>query len=142
MSGRRVSLAGIATLLVGLTGVIVVACYDLPTPDCGFVCGPDNGCPDGYTCADDHYCHRIGAPSALVCAGPDAAVPFDAAADGGTDATIDATLDVAPVDAGPDAAPDAPIDALPDAAPDAPIDAALEPVDATVDAADATQPPP
>jgi len=40
-------------LLVALAGTIVVACYDVPKPDCGFVCGPGGACPDAYTCAAD-----------------------------------------------------------------------------------------
>jgi len=114
-----------AALLVGLAGAIIVACYDVPRPDCGFVCGPDSACPDGYTCADDHYCHRAGAPLDLVCSQPDAALPIDAARDamidaggGMTDAAIDAAID-AGIDAPPDAMPDAP-DAAIDAPPDAP----------------------
>ena len=144
MSGRLVSAGAAAALLVGLAGAIIVACYDVPTPDCGFVCGPDSTCPDGYTCADDHYCHRTGAPSELVCARPDAALPLDAAgdamldasgdamadapagerSDAAPDAMVDAPLDAAPLDAAPlDAPPDAAIDAPPDAPPDAAIDA-------------------
>jgi hypothetical protein len=119
-----------AALLVGLAGVIVVACYDLPRPDCGFVCGPESACPDGYTCADDHYCHRIGAPSDLVCSQPDAALPIDAAADAAVDATADAMLD---------APADAMLDAAIDAMPDAPVDAPDAPIDAPVDAPDAME---
>ncbi|MBC7976532.1 MAG: hypothetical protein H7138_16285, partial [Myxococcales bacterium] len=78
MSGRRLALGAIAALLVGLAGAIVVACYEVPTPDCGFVCGPDNACPADYTCADDHYCHRNGAPADLVCMGRDAGMLPDA----------------------------------------------------------------
>lgn len=80
MSGRLV----LRALLV--LGALFSGCYDVPKPDCGFVCGPDSACPDEYTCADDHRCHRDGTPSTLVCAPPDAAVvdgppePPDAAA--------------------------------------------------------------
>lgn len=111
---------GIAlALLVALAGVIVAACYEVPTPDCGFVCGTDNACPARYTCAGDHRCHRIGAPADLVCSAPDGgtSVP-DARADG---ATVDGRPD-AMADAAPDAAIDAAIDAAPDAAIDAPVD--------------------
>ena len=97
------SVGAAAALFVGLTGAVIVACYDLPKPDCGFVCGPDNACPSSYTCADDHYCHRVGAPEGPICAPPDGPRP---------------------VDAPPDAPPDAPIDAPPDA----PIDAPPEPI--------------
>ena len=129
MSGRLVSVGAAAALIVGLAGAIVVACYDVPRPDCGFVCGPDSACPDGYTCADDHYCHRSGAPADLVCTQPDAALPIDAASDA---AASDAMPDTAS-DAMPDAMPDAMVDA-PDAAPDAAVDAAS---DAAIDAPDA-----
>ncbi len=129
-----------AALLVGLAGAIIVACYNVPRPDCGFVCGPESACPDGYTCADDHYCHRTGAAADLVCTRPDAALPIDAALDA-ADATGDAMLDApadamldAPADAVIDAMPDAPIDAMPDAPADAVIDAMP---DAPIDAPDA-----
>jgi len=62
-------------LLVALTGAIVEACYEVPTPSCGFLCGPNDACPDSYTCAADHYCHRVGAPATLVCGTPDAGMP-------------------------------------------------------------------
>jgi hypothetical protein len=101
---------GIAiALLVVLAGVIATACYHLPTPDCGFLCGPSGACPDNYTCARDHQCHRIGTPDNLICGTPDAAMPDDArdaASDGPPDATIDAAID-----AMPDAVIDATIDA-------------------------------
>jgi hypothetical protein len=112
-------------LIIGLTvagaGAIVVACYDVPRPDCGFVCGPDSACPDGYTCADDHRCHRIGAPADLVCPIVDAPLPVDglardAAPDGPGDAPDDAPSD-APDDAPTDASADAPTDAPDDAPP-------------------------
>jgi hypothetical protein len=65
--------AGVAVFVL-FTGAIVAACYDVPRPDCGFQCGPNAECPDGYTCAADQRCHRIGAPSGLVCDPSDAAV--------------------------------------------------------------------
>jgi hypothetical protein len=99
-------------LLVALAGAIVAACYDVPTPDCGFLCGPRGACPDGYTCADDDRCRRIGAPATLVCPNRDADVPDD------HDAAVDAHQDAVP-DAPPDAPPDTPSDAPPDAPADA-----------------------
>jgi hypothetical protein len=121
VSGRVVSLGIAIALLVALAGVIVAACYEVPTPDCGFVCGPDNACPERYTCADDHRCHRIGAPAALVCSAPDGGTSAsDARADSAPDARADgATVDGRPdgaIDAAPDAAIDVPVDVL-DAAP-------------------------
>ena len=97
MAGRLLSLGIALTVLVALVGAIVAACYEVPRPACGFVCGPDGACPDGYACASDRYCHAAGSPDGLVCAHPDAAVP----------------------DAMPDMMPDAPDDAPPDMA-DAP----------------------
>jgi hypothetical protein len=120
VSGRLVSLGVAIALLVALAGAIIAACYEVPTPDCGFVCGPDSACPDRYTCASDHRCHRIGAPSTLVCSTPDDDLPHpdccenDAPADGPLDAMNDAAVDAmndAAVDAANDAADDAPDDA-------------------------------
>ena len=128
-------MAAAAALLVGLAGAIIVACYDVPRPDCGFVCGPDSACPDGYTCADDHYCHRSGAALDLVCSQPDAALPIDAMRDAMGDASGDAGD--AMIDAGIDAGVDAMIDAMIDAPPDAPVDATPDAPDAMPDAPDA-----
>jgi hypothetical protein len=101
VSGRLVSLGVATALLVAVTGAIVAACYEVPTPDCGFLCGPDNACPDTYTCASDRHCHRIGAPANLVCSTPDGGAPS-------TDASaIDAAIDAA-IDGQPDAMDDAP----------------------------------
>jgi hypothetical protein len=72
---------GAIALLVALTGAMLAACYDVPRPDCGFVCGPGGVCPEGYSCASDNRCHRDGAPADLTCATPDAALPIDAAVD-------------------------------------------------------------
>ena len=88
------SLAVAAAMMCALSGAIV-ACYTVPRPDCGFVCGPGNACPDGYTCADDHRCHRIGAPPDLMCATVDAPLPVDAAVDAPDDAPEDGMIDAA-----------------------------------------------
>jgi hypothetical protein len=108
---RLLFLGAAIALLVGLVGSIVASCYDLPQPDCGFVCGPASACPDGYSCASDQRCHRIGAPSGLICASPDAAIdaaiaaPADAAVDAAADATgVDAVVDAVTADASDDAA--------------------------------------
>jgi hypothetical protein len=89
-----------AALAPGLPG-----CYDVPRPDCGFRCGPDQACPEGYTCAAEGRCHRNGSPPSLVC--------------GTVDAAIDGPIDGAPrdgaIDAMVDAAPDAMVDAMVDA---------------------------
>jgi hypothetical protein len=93
----RVALIGLVWLLgvAGLAGAIVSACYDVPMPDCGFLCGTNGECPNGYTCADDHICHRTGAPADLVCTASDVLAPHDAAVDAPQriDAPIDAEID-------------------------------------------------
>ena len=58
--------------LIALCGALIAACYDVPTPACGFACGPDGACPDRYTCAADRYCHLAGSPADLMCGRPDA----------------------------------------------------------------------
>jgi hypothetical protein len=119
-----VTLGVAVALLLALAGAIVVACYDVPRPDCGFLCGPGGVCPDDYTCADNHRCRRTGAPATLVCPNPDADIPddHDAAVDAAPEAGPDAPPDALPD--GPEVAPDALPDALPDATTDAPQDAA------------------
>jgi hypothetical protein len=68
---------------VALASLLLMACYDVPQPECGFRCGPDGACPDDYTCnTGDGRCHLDSAPPSLVCgAGVDAAIPVDAAID-------------------------------------------------------------
>jgi len=111
-------------------GAMFSACYDVPRPNCGFACGPGGACPDGYGCAADRYCHRIGAPADLVCMAPDALMAVDAAGDGRRDAAggpaPDASRDAA-IDATADAAVNAPQDAAGDAAGDAESNAAAAP---------------
>lgn len=95
-------------LVVALSGAIIAACYEVPRPACGFVCGPDGACPDGYACASDHVCHAAGSPDGLVCPHPDAALPADAAPDTPPDAMPDAAVDAtddAPADMAVDDAP-------------------------------------
>ncbi|HEY3805796.1 MAG TPA: Ig-like domain-containing protein [Kofleriaceae bacterium] len=52
---------------VVLICLAVVSCYRVPEPDCGFICGAGNSCPDDYTCGSDTICHRIGALASTVC---------------------------------------------------------------------------
>ncbi|MGN6106564.1 MAG: hypothetical protein ACTHU0_15770 [Kofleriaceae bacterium] len=90
---------------VALAAALIGGCYDVPQPNCGFLCGPRAACPEDYTCsAVDNRCHLNGSPADLVCPTYDAPRPVDAPES--------------------DALPDAPIDAPPDAPIDAPIDAA------------------
>ena len=105
VSGRRWSLGAAIALSLALGGAIAAACYAVPQPECGFLCGPGGACPDGYACANDHACHRTGSPPELVCHTPDAAPGDDAAVDARLDAAIDAP-DAPPDDAAIDA-PDA-----------------------------------
>lgn len=87
MSGR---FAAVAIAVLAAAGAILAACYDVPEPDCGFICGSAGECPSHYTCADDHYCHRNGAPVDLTCAAVRDADVTDAAADAAVDAMPDA----------------------------------------------------
>jgi hypothetical protein len=79
---RRLRLA----LAVGaLLSLALPGCYDVPRPECGFRCGPDEACPEDYTCnPSDGRCHLDGAPPSLVCGPVDP--PIDAATDAATDA--------------------------------------------------------
>lgn len=44
-----------------------VGCYDVPKPDCGFRCGPDQACPADYTCRLDGLCLLNGLPELHDC---------------------------------------------------------------------------
>ena len=55
-------------LLLTLT-LLASACYETPRPDCAFLCGPDEECPQGYSC-DDGYCKKDDAPESLECGDP------------------------------------------------------------------------
>jgi hypothetical protein len=121
-----------ATFGMGATG-----CFDRPKPECAFLCGADNACPDGYSCAADNWCKRTDVSPTFDCTGG----VVDANT---TDAppTPDApiTPDAAPADAatGPDAMPpDAmPPDAMPpDAMPPDAMPPDAMPPDAFVNAA-------
>lgn len=65
----RLPTGAVVALLVG------AGCYDVPTPDCGFACGPAAACPTDYTCsALDNRCHHVNAAPDLWCP---AATPVD-----------------------------------------------------------------
>jgi hypothetical protein len=57
---------------------LLVGCYDVPTPVCGFSCVQESECPDGYTCnSSDRFCHLNG--SLTTCPGHedlDSQAPF------------------------------------------------------------------
>jgi hypothetical protein len=78
--------------LILLCAVLLAsACYDTPRPDCAFLCGPDDECPEGYSC-DEGYCKKDTAPESLECGDPLLdATPAD---------PVDAGLDAATPDAG------------------------------------------
>jgi Bacterial Ig-like domain len=52
------------------------ACFRTPEPACGFVCGDDAACPDGYACGSDSRCQLPGTQNPCG----------DSPIDGGTDA--------------------------------------------------------
>jgi len=87
--GRRRRLAvALALALSGsaLLSLAVPGCYDVPRPQCGFRCGPNEACPEDYTCNPaDGRCHLNGSPPSLVCGTVDAAID-----DAGADAVADA----------------------------------------------------
>ncbi len=86
-----------------LLSLALLGCYDVPRPACGFRCGPDEACPEGYTCnGADGRCHLNGSSPSLVCGTVDARLdgppdPLDAPADAGVDAAADAPLADAPL---------------------------------------------
>lgn len=127
---RSLSFAFLAALAIS---VAVSACFDKPKPECTFLCGTNDACPDGYSCRSDGWCKRSDVADDYACSSPpavDAAVSIDGA-------SADAGADAAPADAAPDAAPGTP-DAMPtpDAAtPDAAIPDAATPDAAIPDAA-------
>ena len=68
---QRLISVGAVALVVVLAGAVIAACYDVPAPDCGFLCGPNNACPDGYSCTPVQRCRRIDAPLTVVCTATD-----------------------------------------------------------------------
>ncbi|HUH05810.1 MAG TPA: hypothetical protein VML75_27665 [Kofleriaceae bacterium] len=120
--------------LVVLFAVGASGCFDRPKPECAFLCGEGDACPDGYACATDGWCKRVGVDPTFDCTGgpvADASVTDGQPADAAVDASV---IDAPPT---PDAStPDATVDAMPPDAdpPDAdPPDA--DPPDAFVNTA-------
>ncbi len=101
-----------ALVSICLAFLFAAGCFDAPEPACSFLCGLDDACPDGYTCAPEadpdgeRWCKRDDVDPTFICSDTtpttiDAAVVTDA--DTTPDATpaIDATPpDAAAVDAG------------------------------------------
>lgn len=57
---------------------ILVGCYNVPTPDCGFACGPAGACPSSYACnATTNRCEREGAQPSCMSAAFDAGIDAD-----------------------------------------------------------------
>ena len=71
---------------LALTLGILVGCYDLPKPECGFACGPASECPSDYTCNTAvNRCQLVGTTPSCA-----------AAVDAGTDTRTDTGDDVTP----------------------------------------------
>lgn len=69
--GRRIAYLALAIALC--TGL--VACYDVPQPVCGFVCGTGGACPDDYTCnSADNVCHLNGSAPMKCTGAPDGGI--------------------------------------------------------------------
>jgi hypothetical protein len=105
---KRALLASARGLLggLGLLGISLLGCFDASIGDGDFSCGKGGLCPDGFHCASNNRCMRVGGDGG-VSDGPvgDAAV-LDAPNDGTPDdATTDAPRDASPPDAPPDASP-------------------------------------
>jgi hypothetical protein len=86
---QRLISVGAVALALALAGTVIAACYDVPAPDCGFVCGPNNACPDGYSCGSAQRCRRIDAPVTVVCSASD----IDAGSHPGAGRPSDASID-------------------------------------------------
>lgn len=67
---------GACALLLGA----LTACYDTPKPACGFACGENRVCPDGYECGIGNLCRLRGVDPAQ-CPGTPDAQQVDAAVD-------------------------------------------------------------
>lgn len=90
---------------VALAASLLVGCYDVPQPACGFACGPNGECPTSYTCnAADGQCHLNGSSPSLVCWALDAGAG-DAAIDVPADPVPPTITAVAPVDGAVDVSP-------------------------------------
>lgn len=86
---------GLLIAAAALGAALITSCFKKPTPDCAFLCGADQSCPDGYFCATDGACKRDGLPDTFDCgfvAPPDASPPSDAGADA-PDTPADAASD-------------------------------------------------
>lgn len=79
-----------AAVIAAAAALALGACYTVPEPDCGFVCGAGGACPSDYTCTSDNVCRRNGAAATTTCM---------------VDAAVDAAPDAQFLDAPPDGGP-------------------------------------
>src|SRR5215210_6741947 len=96
---RYVYLGAALGMMVALAGAVMVACYRVPTPVCGFRCGPSGECPTDYACASfEDRCHLNGSDPNIHCDTID-----DTPEDAPIDEPIDAVIFDTPGDASGDA---------------------------------------
>jgi hypothetical protein len=69
----------------------LAACYDTPRPECGFTCGANGSCPDGYVCGGNDRC-RLPSVEDADCPGRADAGPDGPPVDGRIDAPADAPM--------------------------------------------------
>lgn len=82
-------------------GIGFASCYRVPTPVCGFRCGPSGECPTHYSCSSfEDRCHLNGSDPNFHC---------DTIDDEPADAPVDQPIDAVILDAPGDAL-DAPVD--------------------------------
>lgn len=83
-----------AVLLASTLFVLAAGCFSKPQPECAFLCGDGDACPDGYSCRADGWCKLASVADGFDCGDlpADASPPPDEAPtpDSGTDAGTDA----------------------------------------------------
>lgn len=82
------ALLGVAAALA-LASSLLGACYQTPTPECGFTCGANASCPGDYVCGTNNRC-RLPSVSEEDCPGVAPAI------DAGMDAPADGRMDAPP----------------------------------------------
>jgi len=110
----RLALAALSTLATLALG----GCFNAPKPNCAFLCGDQNACPDEYQCSSaDGRCHLLvnGAPAMCEDTLADGSIIDSSVPDG---RMIDGSVDARPIDGSVDARPiDATVDAFVNHAP-------------------------